>query len=115
MDIARRYFSAQEVAALECTAPERQTERFYEYWTLKESYVKARGLGLSVPLKRFSFDLDGIERPSIRFSEGFGDFPDRWRFELYRPTPSSVMAVALAGTPGELPRPRAGDARQWLL
>src|SRR6185295_18612851 len=48
--IANRFFSASEVAALEALPPERQRQRFFEYWTLKESYIKARGMGLAIPL-----------------------------------------------------------------
>ena len=44
--------SYQELRAL---PPERQKERFFEYWTLKEAYIKARGMGLSIPLGKFSF------------------------------------------------------------
>ncbi len=33
---------------------ERQN-KFFTYWTLKESYIKARGMGLSIPLKEFNF------------------------------------------------------------
>jgi 4'-phosphopantetheinyl transferase len=31
--------------------------RFYSYWTLKESYAKARGLGLTIPFNRFAFEF----------------------------------------------------------
>jgi 4'-phosphopantetheinyl transferase len=35
-----------------------QRQRFFELWTLKESDVKSRGMGLSIPLNKFPFDLD---------------------------------------------------------
>ncbi|MBV9504528.1 MAG: 4'-phosphopantetheinyl transferase superfamily protein, partial [Acidobacteriia bacterium] len=47
-DIADRFFSSSEAAGLRALPPPNQLERFYELWTLKESYIKARGIGLSL-------------------------------------------------------------------
>jgi 4'-phosphopantetheinyl transferase len=56
-EIARRYFSKQELAEL-CALPETmQTQGFFECWTRKEAYIKARGLGLQIPLQSFSVSL----------------------------------------------------------
>jgi 4'-phosphopantetheinyl transferase len=43
MTLARRFFRAEEVAALASCEPGQQRDRFYDLWTLKESAVKARG------------------------------------------------------------------------
>jgi phosphopantetheine--protein transferase-like protein len=43
MTLARRFFRAEEVAALEACKPGKQRDQFYDLWTLKESAVKARG------------------------------------------------------------------------
>src|SRR6185436_4436818 len=53
--VADRFFAPQEVAALAATPADRQQYRFFEYWTFKESYIKARGMGLSLPLDKFGF------------------------------------------------------------
>src|SRR6185436_18685723 len=55
--IADRYFSTEEVRALRALPESAQRQRFFAYWTLKESYIKARGLGLRLPLDQFSFRL----------------------------------------------------------
>jgi 4'-phosphopantetheinyl transferase len=54
IDTAGRYFSPAERAWLSGQVADRQPEAFYELWTLKEAYLKARGLGLSLPLESFS-------------------------------------------------------------
>lgn len=91
--IADRFFSPREVAALQAQPPERQRERFFEYWTLKESYIKARGMGLSIPLEQFSFDLaEGIR---IGFDAALEDDADAWQFELHRPSARHQLAVGV--------------------
>jgi len=55
--IAERYFSAQEITELFALPVTKQRERFFDYWTLKESYIKAWGLGLAIPLADFSFNI----------------------------------------------------------
>ncbi|MBK6512421.1 MAG: 4-phosphopantetheinyl transferase family protein [Haliea sp.] len=42
-DLARRFFRAEEVAALASCGPGQQRDRFYDLWTLGESAVKAPG------------------------------------------------------------------------
>src|SRR5690349_629399 len=47
LPVARRYFSAREVSALDALAPEARPRRFLRLWTLKEAYLKAVGEGLA--------------------------------------------------------------------
>ncbi|MCU7997121.1 4'-phosphopantetheinyl transferase superfamily protein [Shewanella sp. SM95] len=61
--ILNHYFSAQETAALLALADEAsQRQRFFDLWALKESYIKATGLGLAQSLKSFGFDLKPFEQ-----------------------------------------------------
>ena len=48
--IAERFFSPREVADLRALPEDRQRERFFAYWTLKEAYIKVRGMGLAILL-----------------------------------------------------------------
>ncbi|GAC43904.1 phosphopantetheinyl transferase [Paenibacillus popilliae ATCC 14706] len=54
LSVARRFFSAEECERMENEPPEGRLRLFYDLWTLKESYVKLRGQGLSIPLDSFS-------------------------------------------------------------
>jgi len=49
LDLARHYFCAREVAALE-QAPWQATKAFFKYRTLKEAFMKAEGSGLAMQL-----------------------------------------------------------------
>jgi 4'-phosphopantetheinyl transferase len=93
LDIADRYFSAAEVRELQASSPEQRAERFFYYWTLKESYIKAIGTGLSTPLDRFSFRLTPAGAIGLSFHEGLNDDPLRWRFWLLDPAPTHLVAV----------------------
>lgn len=54
LTIAQRYFAPGEYAALlDKPTDAEQLQYFFQVWTLKESYVKAIGEGLSIPLDAF--------------------------------------------------------------
>ncbi|MGN8082322.1 4'-phosphopantetheinyl transferase family protein [Variovorax sp. 22077] len=94
LEIAGHFFSPKEAQALQQLPAVQQPSRFWDLWTLKESYIKARGMGLSIPLDRFSFDLDGSGSEAIGFEHGLeGDSADRWQF--WRMQPDDAHAVAL--------------------
>ncbi|WP_441292886.1 4'-phosphopantetheinyl transferase family protein [Sorangium sp. KYC3313] len=95
VDIAERFFSPGEVRALRALPPERQRARFFEYWTLKESYIKARGMGLAIPLDQFSFHLDDGPAIGISFDPRLGDDRSAWQFALYQPSARHTMAAAI--------------------
>lgn len=55
LEIAKKFFFREEyenIAAL--PASEERNELFFRYWTLKESFMKATGLGMKLPLDSFS-------------------------------------------------------------
>jgi 4'-phosphopantetheinyl transferase len=93
LDVAEHFFSPTEVAELACVAADRQQDRFFEYWTLKESYIKARGMGLSLPLDRFSFSFPHHSAVSLSIDHDLQDHADRWSFWQYRPTADYLMAI----------------------
>ena len=98
IDIADRFFAPQEVAALQTVPPQNQQDRFFEYWTFKESYIKARGMGLSLPLDKFHFHYAGERDVALAVDAELGDDAARWQFWQFRPTPDSLLALCAERT-----------------
>ncbi len=95
VELAESFFSPVEVAALRALPVERQRERFFDFWTLKESYIKARGAGLSLPLEQFAFHLEPGRPPRISFDPRMQDVPEAWQFVQVRLSPEHPAAVAV--------------------
>lgn len=93
LSVARRFFSEAECTQLFANPRDHQHQRFFDYWTLKEAYIKARGMGLALPLAAFSFDLAAKE-PRIAFDQRIDDDPARWHFVVSHPTARHTLAVA---------------------
>ncbi len=79
--LSRRFFSQAEDRWL-CALPgPDRAEGFYRVWTLKESYLKAIGTGLTFPSGAFGLDL--VRKPPRLLATDYpGDVPDRWRFAI---------------------------------
>ncbi|MCM3746393.1 4'-phosphopantetheinyl transferase superfamily protein [Paenibacillus pasadenensis] len=83
ISIAERFFAPEEYAALTSLPEQEQLRFFYQLWTLKESYIKAVGKGLSIPLDSFSFtiaadgkvsvDVKGADVPEVYVQQLFAD------------------------------------------
>ncbi|SOU07167.1 4'-phosphopantetheinyl transferase family protein [Xanthomonas arboricola] len=93
LDIAHHFLAPEEVAALAQMPVAQQQDRFFEYWTFKEAYIKARGMGLSLPLDHFSFDYPqcGTVRLSVR--PELDDDAALWSLWQYRPQPHYLLAL----------------------
>jgi 4'-phosphopantetheinyl transferase len=60
--ILNHYFTQTETATLMCLPEPLQRQRFFDLWAVKESYIKARGLGLALSLKSFSVDFSQADQ-----------------------------------------------------
>jgi len=94
--LSRRFFSTEEAAILESLPPDRLDEQFPRYWTLKEAFIKALGLGLSHPLDSFAFRLTGESPCRIDFSAAEPQDPRKWRFALIEPRQRYIIALCAA-------------------
>ena len=92
--IAERYFSETEAKALRALPESEQRERFFRYWTLKESYIKARGMGLQIPLGQFSFDVED-DPIRISFDSALSDESGDWQFEQRRLSERHMLALGV--------------------
>lgn len=124
LDVAGHCFSAPEIAALHALPAEAQQERFFHYWTLKESYIKAIGKGLSLPLHRFAMEIEEAAAVEIRVldapEDAEGELAESteaatvadlwqadprqgWRFFLLEAWPGYLTALCLRPQHGRLP------------
>lgn len=90
--IAGHFFCASEIAALRSLPASQQTEAFFQCWTRKEAYIKARGEGCRIPLDSFEVfpETDG----SVVITDD-ENFP--WSLQSFVPAPGCVAAVAVEG------------------
>jgi 4'-phosphopantetheinyl transferase len=100
--LAERFFSPREAQDVrDRPAPER-TRRFLRYWTLKEAWLKARGVGLgsALPEAAFRLDDDGGDKNCLAGDDGEDG---GWRFWQWCATPDHVLAVACDRGPARGP------------
>jgi 4'-phosphopantetheinyl transferase len=104
--LADRWYAPPEAAALARVPVAQHAQRFLEYWTLKEAYIKARGIGLSLALDSFAMELTlGVPIKLRRLLHDAADTLD-WRFLLALVDERYPLAVALGSS---------GNHRPWQL
>jgi len=89
--IPERFFSPGEVRTLRALPESAQVQAFFNCWTRKEAYVKARGLGMSLSLA--SFDVSLTPGEPAAFLGGAGD----WSLEAIDAAPGYAAAVVARG------------------
>ena len=100
--LAENFFSPAEVAALRALPPGEQERGFFNCWTRKEAYVKARGQGLSIELKSFDVSLaPGAEARFLRGAECRG-----WSLKSLDAGAGWAAALVTEGTPARIAEPR---------
>jgi 4'-phosphopantetheinyl transferase len=104
--LVERICAPAEAAALRSLPAEAQPERFFALWTLNEAYVKARGLGLALPVEQVGFGFG--EGGEVRFEPdpALGEDPAAWQIVRMFPTPGHCAAVCIA-------RPPAVVVQRW--
>ncbi|MEQ1591124.1 MAG: 4'-phosphopantetheinyl transferase superfamily protein [Thiobacillaceae bacterium] len=93
--IAEKMFAPSEQHALSQLQGEAYLKRFFTYWTLREAYGKAIGLGLSSPMNHFDFESVDGDVFNIRFDAPPVLPPQHWQFTVLKPSPAHIMTIAL--------------------
>lgn len=85
MKLARRFFRQEEVAALQACSEFRQGDQFYDFWTLKEAAIKARGEAL----------VPGLESRGFALTFQTGSVPEGGRITVTTPEDSDTAYYGL--------------------
>jgi 4'-phosphopantetheinyl transferase len=96
LQIARRFFSASEVRTLESLAAEVQPLAFYNCWTRKEAYIKARGEGLALALDAFDVTLRPGDAARMLRADDSREV-ERWSLHAIDAAPGYAAALAVEG------------------
>jgi 4'-phosphopantetheinyl transferase len=95
--IAAQFFSPRENAELRALTPAQHTIGFFNCWTRKEAYIKARGQGLSLPLDQFDVSLMTNEPAALLQTRDLPAEAARWSLRELHPGPGYVAALAVEG------------------
>lgn len=99
-EIARHHFSAVEIDQWLALPDHLRAEAFFNCWTKKEAYLKARGEGLAIPLNSFSVPLTTAPALTpVDLVQAADDSVPARRCSLYtlQPAPGYVGALAIEG------------------
>jgi 4'-phosphopantetheinyl transferase len=101
-EIAARFFSANECRDLAKVPPEMRCAAFFECWTRKEAYLKARGDGLSLPLEQFDVSFLGQDKPRLIEARHDPTEVSRWTLHALEGGGGYKAALAVEGADWKL-------------
>ena len=112
-DLAKRFFSEREYSELMDLPPDQRITGFFRYWTLKEAYIKAHGLGLSLSLDSFDIALTSNKGPVLRATRPNSKEASRWTLSSFEVDAEYTGAVAVQGGNSEIRYWNWGATEGW--
>jgi 4'-phosphopantetheinyl transferase len=98
LDLARRFFAADEASALASLDEPRRQIAFLRLWSCKEAVVKALGIGIGFGLARVQFGIDPSGEPvGLSVIHASAGTVEDWHVVCLAPTSAHVGALAWRG------------------
>jgi 4'-phosphopantetheinyl transferase len=102
--LAERYFAKPEVEyVMDHFDADMKLRAFLRVWTLKESFIKAIGTGLSMPLADFAFEDIDDQRPTVKMLNPSLEDGRQWQFITFSPRDGYIAAVAIGDSDDQAP------------
>jgi len=96
LEIAKRYFSTDEVREILNLQPDLQATAFFNCWTKKEAYIKAIGDGMSHPLPELAISSDEHGQFSVN---AISNETTGWCISSFIPQLNYIASIAYEGEP----------------
>ena len=94
-EVAEHFFSVAEIYTLCGLDQHQRTKAFFDCWTRKEAYVKARGEGLSMPLDRFDVSLAPGVTAAMLGNRMDEEEKSRWTFQDFQVAHGYAAALVI--------------------
>jgi len=98
--LVEQFFSTNENAAFRALPESKRAAAFFAGWTRKEAYVKALGMGVSLPLDQFDVTMDPDAPPHLLADRRHPHHPETWTLLSFVPASGYIAALAV-----EIPHP----------
>lgn len=102
LEIAKHFFSPHEIGELLQVPSQLRKKAFFDCWTRKEAFIKARGEGLSIPLDSFDVSLAPGQPARLMSTRSDKSEISKWFLKELYPGPGYAGALVVEGTPSKI-------------